>query len=963
MKRYVTRIISLFTAFLVTLTSVGAQTQIEVQFAARNMIPSYGSVSGVWYYADQSGPTQLLLLGHNQCGADQQPRWQAVLSFTKSEPITLTFTFSEPVPKELQLQWADANKIEFSSSGTSLAPTDNVIHVPVNEGKAIVTLNAQQDTVAELNRMANLFADGSATPVALTPQRRPYPTGEFISFPDPCPALSEALICWDWQMHDGVNAPREARTWYQATEKQLTRGRLLLNDLIEHQLLRGDLENFQKQWTDLELQFTKVEPENEEATHTLWRNVHQVKRNLLLNCEFFTASPLLFAKHVPSAMSHQLTQVYGYCARPGGGLFLLSHPGKDMQTTCLTNDMPIGNYMHPVTSYDGQSIFFSFCEVSESPKLWPDTNVLDRVYQIYRMKSDGSGITRLTNDAYDNFSPLELPDGDLIFSSTRRGGFHRCGRGPCPVYTLSRMKPDGSDPHSISFHETHEWNPTLTHDGRILYTRWDYVDRDAVHYQNLWSARQDGTDVRIYYGNNSVQVAGLWEAKSIPDSNRVMAVAGPHHGMSAGSVVLIDTEKGVDGEEAVSRITPEVLFPEAESPLPLVPYFPVATEFDTPLDKHWKSRWNPQPEIFPEEQLRWPAHHFKSPWPYSEKYFLASYSFDRLVGEAGPNIPNQYGIYLCDAFGNRELLYRDPNLSSVWAMPLEPRPIPPAYSSTLPERATAPDTGQFFLQNVYESWPYKIPDTVHALRIVEVLKKTTPNANQPTVGVPNASPGKRVLGTVPVEEDGSAWFELPAETPLLFQALDKQGRMIQGMRSLVYLQKGETASCTGCHEDRLSSVPVAATIASRSDRPAQLTPGPDGSNPFSYPLLVQPVLDRLCVSCHNPEKPESKLDLTDVPDGLYTKSYNALIPFVSFSAWGLPNDNYEPRTEPDRFGTRGSQLTKILEAGHYDCQLTEDDWQRLTTWMDVNALFYGTFDVELQSRQRAGERLAPEDVE
>ncbi|MBQ7813616.1 MAG: hypothetical protein IJ387_03875, partial [Thermoguttaceae bacterium] len=180
-------------------------------------------------------------------------------------------------------------------------------------------------------------------------------------------------------------------------------------------------------------------------------------------------------------------------------------------------------------------------------------------------------------------------------------------------------------------------------------------------------------------------------------------------------------------------------------------------------------------------------------------------------------------------------------------------------------------TGTFFMQNVYESWPTKLPAKIKSLRIVQVLPKTTPNANQPTVGAAFASPGKQVLGTVPVEEDGSAHFEVPACKPLLFQALDENGRMVQGMRSLVYLQPGESAGCVGCHEDRTAAVPNAKTIAS-TKKPVKIEPGPDGSKPFSFPILVQPILDKKCVSCHNAEKSEGGVDLTSTPEGTYTKS-------------------------------------------------------------------------------------------
>ena len=175
--------------------------------------------------------------------------------------------------------------------------------------------------------------------------------------------------------------------------------------------------------------------------------------------------------------------------------------------------------------------------------------------------------------------------GDILFSSTMRGGYHRCGSTLLRI--PSRMRPDGSEPRSISFHETHEWNPSLLPDGRILYTRWDYVDRNAVLYQHLWTARPDGGGVKIFYGNNTWNPCGIWEARAVPGSRKVMATAAPHHGMTAGSVILVDTLQGVDGEEPLTRLTPEVRFPESESRLPYGPTKTRDLAFDRKPTGYW----------------------------------------------------------------------------------------------------------------------------------------------------------------------------------------------------------------------------------------------------------------------------------------------------------------------------------------------------------------------------------------
>ncbi|MCH5377617.1 MAG: hypothetical protein JJ992_26975 [Planctomycetes bacterium] len=239
------------------------------------------------------------------------------------------------------------------------------------------------------------------------------------------------------------------------------------------------------------------------------------------------------------------------------------------------------------------------------------------------------------------------------------------------------------------------------------------------------------------------------------------------------------------------------------------------------------------------------------------------------------------------------------------------------------------------------------------------MPKTTPNANTPRVGLANASPGKQVLGTVPVEPDGSAYFHAPAGIPLAFQALDDRGMAIQTMRSLTYLQPGEQASCVGCHEHRTAAPVARSTSLAGSREPSMIKPGPDGSHPFNYAILVQPVLDKHCVECHQGPDADGGIDLSGTPADQFTASYLALAPLVPYSEWkGTPQANSEPLTPPDRFGARASSLMELLRKGHENVSLTDEELQRLITWMDANALFYGTFDPDDQRRQQRGERIA-----
>ncbi len=841
------------------------------------------------------------------------------------------------------------------------------------------------------------------------------------------PAMEQAMIEWDWRMQDGLCSPRVPSTCAKALQRTLERGDALLADLQNARTIPAE---WSAQWNQLRERFQQIlqtgqveGPEGE----SLWLEAHRLRRQMALANPLFPRTPLVFVKHPHSLFSHQLTQYPGNCARPGGGVFVLEDPGRSMRCRELTaGQLPTGAYQFVDISYDGSRVLFSYCPVDRVARNREEH--LHVFFHLYEIGPDGTGLRQLTSGPYDDFAGRYLPDGHVMFVSTRRGGFHRCGQGPCPVHTLALCRSDGSQARVISFHETHEWDPAVLQDGRVIYTRWDYVDRNAVFYQQLWTVRPDGTDVRIFYGNNTLSPVGIWEAQAVPGSHRVMATAAAHHAMTAGSIVLVDVGQGVDGPQSIERLTPDALFPESE--------VAVIRGDGRPIWHNPVGVTTPAPAM--EDQERWPGHCYKSPFPFSEKYFLAAYSFDRLIGEPDPNVPNMFGVYWVDRFGNKELLYRDLNISSLWPTPLRPRTPPPVLPSLVisaaPRNATSQNTpktpdgfsltsgtlsvssdsskdqapsdglkdqvssdspkeqapsegpkdsalqadfheqarlvqqqeGLFFLQDVYRSWPVLPADTkIHRLRIVQVLPKSTWHINQPTVGLANASPGRQVLGTVPVEADGSALFRAPAGVPLAFQALNQAGEAVQMMRSITYLQPGEICSCVGCHEPR-STVPAVFSaklpLALRGE-PSRITPGPDGTKPFSYPRLVQPVLDKHCVRCHNPQKAEANVILTGEPQGRYTVSYNVLAPRVPFSAWGgKPGDfrkvNSEPMTQPGFFGARASGLLELLQGKHYEVHLPPEDYERIVTWMDTNALFYGTFDPADQARQQRGELIS-----
>jgi len=537
-------------------------------------------------------------------------------------------------------------------------------------------------------------------------------------------------------------------------------------------------------------------------------------------------------------------------------------------------------------------------------------------YHIYTVNVDGTGLRRLTDGPWDDLDPRWLPDGDIVFVSTRRGGHCRCGARPVPAYTLHHMCPDGSGLRRLSSHETNEWHPVVANDGSLLYSRWDYVDRHTNIAHSVWNCLPDGSGAMAVYGNYNQERKpwGEWHVQPVPGSHQLVAVAGAHHGYAYGSLIMLDPRRGYDGPAPLERLTPEVPFPEAEG---------------------------------------YPNSAYTTPRPLSEGFWLAAYSPEWSTRDASHTVTQ--GLYLVDRFGNRELLYRDPAISSESPIPLQPRPRPPVYPALTEGEALA--EGRFVLLNVADSAVPFPPGRVTELRIVQILPKTTFVADQPPISVAKQVSARLLLGSVPVEPDGSAQFVAPARVPLYFQAVDADGMAVQTMRSITYLQPGETRSCVGCHEPRHTSPAVALPQAMRRAA-SPIEPGPDGSRPFSYPRLVQPVLDRHCVRCHNPEQPEGEVVLTSDFAGdsdPWSRSYRSLarrelVPWFD----SINGSEWIPQTTPGAFGARASRLIALLREGHYGVALPSDDLRRLCLWVDLNVPFYGSYEPRHVAVQRAG---------
>jgi hypothetical protein len=451
----------------------------------------------------------------------------------------------------------------------------------------------------------------------------------------------------------------------------------------------------------------------------------------------------------------------------------------------------------------------------------------------------------------------------------------------------------------------------------------------AANFHGIWIANPDGSGPVSLFGNYTTRINACYQPRAIPGSSRVLFVAGAHHADVGGSLVIVDParvkldpETGEDDFSSLEVLTPEVGFAEANG---------------------------------------WPKSYFHSPWPLSENHFLVSFSFDPLPGmSSGESRDTRTGLYYFDRWGNLELLYRDADASSMYPVPLAARPRPPVIPGTLDARLG--DEGEFVVGDVRRSlfaWPAN--RRVRELRVFQVLPKTESHiANDPRIGYANAESARLLLGTVPIEPDGSAYFRAPARKPLYFQAVDEDGRAIQTMRSVTYLQPGERRSCIGCHEGPNAAPPAVAPLATRRAA-SRLQPGPDGTQPMSFPRLVQPVLDRHCAGCHDgSDKPgQSRLALTGEPTKQFTRSYDNLKKFVRWYEWGGASIS-QIASRPGQAGADASPLTKILnDATHAPIGLPLDDRRRIYLWLDANAPFFGTYEKAAHMAQRSGEVVPP----
>ncbi|MBN1417359.1 MAG: PD40 domain-containing protein [Planctomycetes bacterium] len=608
----------------------------------------------------------------------------------------------------------------------------------------------------------------------------------------------------------------------------------------------------------------------------------------------FVVRPQYRSDHHNTATMFQTGEINAASFQGGSAIKTIDIAGGGAARILLS--VPEGIARDPETRFDGAKILFSM------------RRNRDDDYHIYEMDADGSNLVQLTfGSRLSDIDPAYLPDGRIVFASTREPKYCMCNRHI--MGNLFVMDGDGSNIQQIGHSTLHEGHPSVMPDGRIIYDRWEYVDRNFGDAQGLWIVNPDGTNHAIYWGNNTNSPGAVLDPRPIPGTQRLIATFSSCHDRPWGALAIIDPSLGLDGRPPVIRTWPaDAIRLVGEG------------NYDT------FTRVNPK---------------YEDPYPIDETRFLCS----RMVGRG-----EEMGIFLIDLSGGETLLHAEaPGCFD--PMPLAPRARP----ARIPARIDlAKGTGRFYVEDVYIGTGMEAVErgSVKALRVVESPEKRFWTAPAWDGGTGQQAPGmawddfnnKRILGTVPVESDGSAYFAVPADTFLYFQLLDERGRMIQSMRSGTIARPGETTGCIGCHENRRSAPPNRARTLAVRRGPRDLAPWYGSARLFRYTAEVQPVFDRHCVSCHDYGKDAGRtLNLAGDLGVVFNASYVELRLKKYVRVVGAGPFQIQP---PKSWGSHASPLARVVLDGHGKPEIDDrvrldpEGVDRILTWIDINAPYY-----------------------
>ncbi len=540
--------------------------------------------------------------------------------------------------------------------------------------------------------------------------------------------------------------------------------------------------------------------------------------------------------------------------------------------------------------WDGERIMFSMVDT-------------DGRWQVFEVKTDGTGLRKLIETPEKDlefFDATYLPSGKIIAISNIGYNGVPCVNGNDEVGNMCLYDPKDGSLRRLTFDQDANWGPTVLHNGRIMYTRWEYTDLTHYFSRIVMHMNPDGTEQKSLYGSGTYFPNSTFDAKPLPgNTSKFVGIISGHHGVArSGRLILFDPSKNRKGVEGMLQ---EMPFRDRKIE-PIVK--------DRLVDGVW-----PQ---------------FIKPYPLTDKYFL-------VTAKLSEN--SLWGIYLVDVFDNLTLIAEFEGEGLICPIPVRKTQTPPVIADKI---VPSSKEATVFIQDIYEGEGLQgVPrGIVKAFRVLayEYAYNKTPSDHW-AQGVQSGWDIKRLLGIVPVEEDGSAIFKIPANTPISLQPLDAEGRAIQWMRSWLTGMPGETVSCVGCHEDQ-NQLPIPKRVIASTIAPHELEKPEGGQRSFTFELEMQPILDRACVSCH-----DGSNGLADFRGGTideftgFGKSYLNLHPYVYRQG---PEAEVEV-LEPYEYHASVSPLVKLLKTGHYGVELTDKEWKTLYNWIDFNAPYHGKF--------------------
>jgi mono/diheme cytochrome c family protein len=747
------------------------------------------------------------------------------------------------------------------------------------------------------------------------------------------PADQSSVSPWSTAKVDVPPAPLAA----SAVERVLRSGGLLAADLRQ---MGVDTRPFERELEDVATRLRRVPADAPaEVYRELYLTARWTLRRLafsnplldfdkLLVCKRFTQDtyPDVCLNHMP------------WVSRPGGDVCVvtLAGPGGEPQVRNVIDGQLGPGHVHGTDLwFDADRLVFGYAKAKTAEgaedRSRPNNYHLRRTEEpthIFEIGIDGRNLRQLTDSRdWSDLDPTYLPSGEIAFVSERCACSLQCNEydkdeTSCNIYV---MRPDGANVRRLSVTKDGDYLPHCLDDGTIGYTRWEYQERGWANIQSIWFVRPDGTGADALFKQHLNDPWALEDVRSIPGTvgSRLVCIATGHHTLAAGPVVVITPSHGMNDTRSIRIVTPDVRPPEGGM----------------------------SGRAVDEGGVRDGGGLYMTPWPLSEKYFLASYTFSNEQTDA-----TGYAVYLIDVFGTKELIYRDPDISCFIPIPLRPRPKPPVLPDvTDPSTPYAvcsvakitygvdgvdPQQARYLRVSEGLHWPYD--NKCGGQRYTE---KADPNNWTPT----------RLIGEVPIEPDGSAHFQVPVDTAVYFQLLDENHMELRRMRSFISFQPGERRSCLGCHETR-EDAPTDGKFALAALRaPSVPAPPPWGSRPISFLREVQPIFDRHCVRCHRGLSPAGGLDFgggltagirgqnSPIVGYGYNRAFDTIISrgLVSCS----PAQGDASITQPLAFGSHRSRLVQVLREGACSkrAELSQEEWYRLVTWIDANAPYHDAF--------------------